>query len=145
MCKLYSLDIIPGPEDGTTWQVLPDDEGGTLRTGSWAYDWLLCRKNIAQRRWKFAEAGSGLCRCYSGGIFTWWRHQMKIFSALLSLCAENSPVTGEFPAQRPVTRSFDVFFDLSLNERLSKQSRRRWLRSLWRYSNVIMSFDDWDI
>ena len=33
-----------------------------------------------------------------------------------------SPVTGEFPAQRPVTRSFGVFFDLRLNKRLSKQS-----------------------
>ena len=28
---------------------------------------------------------------------------------------------GEFPTQRPVTRSFDVFFDLRLNKRLSKQ------------------------
>ena len=28
----------------------------------------------------------------------------------------------EFPAQRPVTQSFDVFFDLHLNKRLSKQS-----------------------
>ena len=44
---------------------------------------------------------------------------METFSALLVICAGNSPVTGEFPAQRPVTRSFDVFFDL----RLSKQSR----------------------
>ena len=44
---------------------------------------------------------------------TWWRHQMETFSALLALCAENSPVTDEFPSQRPVTRSFDVFFDLS--------------------------------
>ena len=32
------------------------------------------------------------------------------------------PVTGEFPAQRPVTRSFDIVFDLRLNKRLSKQS-----------------------
>ena len=31
--------------------------------------------------------------------------------------------TGEFPARRPVTRSFDVFFDLRLNKRLSKQSQ----------------------
>ena len=30
---------------------------------------------------------------------------------LLAICAGNSPVTGEFPAQRPATRSFDVFFD----------------------------------
>ena len=37
-------------------------------------------------------------------------------------CAGNSPVTGGFPSQRPVTRSFDVFFDLRLNKRLSKQS-----------------------
>ena len=41
---------------------------------------------------------------------------METFSALLALCAGNSPVAGEFPAQRPVTRSFDVFFDLRLNE-----------------------------
>ena len=34
---------------------------------------------------------------------------METFSALLAICAGNSPVTGEFPAQRPVTRSFDVF------------------------------------
>ena len=41
-----------------------------------------------------------------------------------------SPVTGEFPSQRPVTRSFDVLFDLRLNKRLSKQSRRRWFENL---------------
>ena len=46
---------------------------------------------------------------------------METFSALLAICAGNSPVTGEFPAQGPVMRSFDVFFDLRLNERLSKQ------------------------
>ena len=53
--------------------------------------------------------------------FTWWRRQMKSFSALLAICAGNSPVTGEFPAQRSVTRSSDVFFDLLLNKRVSKQ------------------------
>ena len=37
---------------------------------------------------------------------TWWRHQMETFSALLAIYVRNSPVTGEFPAQRPVTRSF---------------------------------------
>ena len=30
---------------------------------------------------------------------------METFSALLAICARNSPVTGEFPAQRPVTRT----------------------------------------
>ena len=55
------------------------------------------------------------------------------------LCG-NSPVTGEFPSQRPVTRSFDVFFDLRLNKRLSEQSWGWWFetpwRSLWRHCNV---------
>ena len=41
---------------------------------------------------------------------------METFSALLAICVGNLPVTGEFPAQGPVTRSFDVFFDLRLNE-----------------------------
>ena len=39
------------------------------------------------------------------GIMTWWRHQMETFSALLAICAGNSPVPGEFPTQRPVTWS----------------------------------------
>ena len=47
---------------------------------------------------------------------------METFSALLAICAGNTPVTGEFLAQRPVARSFDVFFDLRLNKLLSKQS-----------------------
>ena len=50
----------------------------------------------------------------------WWRHEMESFPALLALCAGNSPVTGEFPAQRPVTQSFEGFFDLYPNKRLSK-------------------------
>ena len=48
-------------------------------------------------------------------MIPWWRHQMEIFSTLLAFCAGNSPVTGEFPSLGPVTRSFDVFFDLRLN------------------------------
>ena len=72
-----------------------------------------------------------------------WEHMMKPsngnISALLALRAENSPVTDEFPSQRPVTRSFNVFVDLHLNKRLGKQSRGWWFetpsRSLWRHSN----------
>ena len=71
---------------------------------------------------------------------------METFSALLALCAGNSagnsPVTGEFPAQRPVTRSFVVFFDLRLDKRLSKQSWGWWFetlsRPLWRHRNDAM-------
>ena len=48
----------------------------------------------------------------SHDLWAWWRHQIETFSALLALCAGNSHVTGEFPSQRPVTQSFDVFFDL---------------------------------
>ena len=47
---------------------------------------------------------------------------METFSALPALCAGNSPVAGEFPAQRPVTRSFGVLFDLCLDKWLSKHS-----------------------
>ena len=46
---------------------------------------------------------------------------METFSVLLAICAWNSPVPGEFPEQIPVTRSFDVFYDLRPNKRLSKQ------------------------
>ena len=76
---------------------------------------------------------------YQMFMFRWWRHQMETFSALLAICAGNSPVTGEFPAQRPVTRSFDGFFDLRLNKRLSKQRWGWWFETptspLWRHCN----------
>ena len=58
---------------------------------------------------------------------------METFSALLALCAGKSLVTGEFPAQRPVTRS--------LNKRLSKQPRGCWFetpsRPLWHQCTVL--------
>ena len=56
-------------------------------------------------------------------VMSWWRHQMETFSALLAICAGNSPVPGEFPTQTPVTRNFDVFFAPS--------------RPLWRHCNGI--------
>ena len=62
-------------------------------------------------------------------------------SALLALCAGNSPVTGEFLSQMPMAQSFDVFLDLRLNKRLSKQWWGWWFgtlsRSLWRHCNVL--------
>ena len=78
---------------------------------------------------------------------SWRRHQMETFFALLVRCAGNSPVTGEFPSQRPVTRSFDVFSDLRPNKRFSKQSWGWWfetpLRSLWRHCNVLGIWLKW--
>ena len=82
--------------------------------------------------------------------WAWWRSQLEIFSALLAFVVRcsaslarfeaNSPVTGEFPSQRPLTRSFDVFFHLRLNQQLSKQWIHRWFetpsRWLWCHCNV---------
>ena len=63
----------------------------------------------------------------------WWRHQLETFSALLAL-GEGNP---------PVTLSVNVFFNLSLNKRLKKQSRRGWYEtpscSAWRHCNDIMT------
>ena len=78
--------------------------------------------------------------CCLWAFYSWWRHQMEIFSTLLALCVGTSPATGEFPAQWPATRSFDVFFDVCLNKRLSKQYWGWWFetqsRSLWRHFTV---------
>ena len=82
---------------------------------------------------------SSKLKWYPWHNFTLWRHRMGTFSALLAICAGNSPVPGEFPTQRPVTRSFDVYFDLCPNERLSKHSWGWWLemppRPLWCHRN----------
>ena len=71
-------------------------------------------------------------------MMTSWNE--KKFRVTGHLCG-NSPVTGELPSQRPVTRSFDVFFDLRINKRLSKQSWGWWFgtpsRPLWRPCNDI--------
>ena len=56
--------------------------------------------------------------------------------ALLALCAGNSPITAEFPTKRPMTRSFDIFFDLRVNKQLSKQSWGWWV---WNASELIMT------
>ena len=60
---------------------------------------------------------------------------METFSAVLAPCEGNPPVTGGFASERPMAQSFDLFFDLRLNKRLSKQSKILWFdtpsRSLW--------------
>ena len=80
----------------------------------------------------------GLVSCFL--VFMMTSSNGKICRVTGHLCGEfTSP--GEFPAQRPVTRSFDVFFDLSLNKRLSKQPPGWWcetpLWSLWRQCNAL--------
>ena len=97
------------------------------------------------------KCGGDLTRCnikvpsaLSGALKTWWRHQMETFYALLAICVGNSPVPREFPAQRPVTRSFDLFFDLHPNKQLSKQWWGWWFEvpscPLWRHRNDLRMF-----
>ena len=70
---------------------------------------------------------------------SWWRHQLETL-VTGPLCGEFTG-PGEIPTQRPVTRSFDVFFDLGLNKRLTKQPWVWWFEtpawSLWRQCNVM--------
>ena len=97
---------------------------------------MLLSENIARKR--VVSIPSGMMEYIEN--YPRWR-QMGMFSALLAICAGNSPVTGEFPTQRPVTRSFDAFFDLSLNKRLSKPSWSWWVetpsRPLWRHCHAL--------
>ena len=64
----------------------------------------------------------------------------NIFHVTGPLCGEFTG-PGEFPTQRPVTQSFDVFFDMCLNKWLSKQPWGWWFEtpswSLWRQCNEI--------
>ena len=100
---------------------------------SYGWNWSLNAKN----RW--------LCAYLAFRIYFTRANMMTSsngnISALLALCAGNSPVTGEFPTQRPVMRSFDVFSDLRLNKRLNKQRQGWWFetlsRPLWRHRNYL--------
>ena len=93
----------------------------------------------SQAKWHVNRTGIILDFHHISLLMAWWRHQMETFSALLAICAGNSPVTGEFPAQRPGTPSFDVFFDLCLAKQLSKQGWGWWFETpscpLWRHRN----------
>ena len=90
--------------------------------------------------WQSHEQMTLNWRYGSKSKFSWWHHKMETLSALLAICAGNSPVPGEFPTQRPVMRSFDVFFDLRPNKRLSKQWWGWWFEMpscpLWCHCNV---------
>ena len=119
---------------------LPVEES-TKFLGLWWDSHLSFKKHIrALKTWVQGPQSHPSGRTLEVGRFSWWRYQMETFSALLALCAGNSLVSGEFPAQRPVTRSINVFFDLSLNKRSSKHWWGWWFEtqscSLWRHCNV---------
>ena len=75
----------------------------------------------------------------AGDLRRYRAHYDVIVMMMTSSNRNSSAVTGEFPSQRPMTRSFDVFFNLLLDKRLSKQSWGWWFetpsRSLWRHCN----------
>ena len=72
----------------------------------------------------------------------WWRHQMETFSALLAISAGNSPVPGEFPAQRPVTQSCHVFLDLRPNKRVNNGEAGDWRRHRSHYDVIVMTMKE---
>ena len=84
-----------------------------------------------------------------GGLMAWGRHEMETFSALLAICEGNSPVPGEFPAQRPVTRSLDVFMVLHPNKRLGKQWLGWWFETpscpIGRHRNDSLKHGSWQV
>ena len=69
----------------------------------------------------------------------------NIFRIISPSYEENQPITGEFPSQMSVTRSFDICFDVRLNKRLSKPSICWWSetpwQSSWRHCNVSCSYE----
>ena len=102
--------------------------------------WIICRELAC-------HYGAALCLlktiaenpiCLHEDVIK-WKHITRYWPYVRG----NSPVTGKFRAQRPVTRSFDVFFDLRLNKPLSKQSWGWWFEtpscSLWRHYNIFAS------
>ena len=126
-----------------------------MHTYIYIYNFLiLCRwernsESGAARTWLRTINGCGdalLCEgSHSEQLESWWRHQMekKKFTLLPFVIGfHRSPVDS--PHRGPVTRRFDVFFDLHPNKRLNKQSRRWWFdtpsRSLWRHCNVLKNF-----
>ena len=76
--------------------------------------------------------------------FSWWRHQVETFSALLAICAGNSPVHGESPAS---DTELWCFLWCAPNKQLNKQWWGWWFEtlspSLWRHRNVILLRHDW--
>ena len=99
--------------------------------------WTLCAKCLHAGS---LGGGDRMCCNYLGHAFMMTSSYGDFFRVAGPLCGEFTG-PGEFPAQRPVTRSFDVFFDLCPNKRLSKQPWGWWFDtpswSLWRQCNVL--------
>ena len=130
---LKSLQI--DPEDSFTPHSMTDDEQTSARLVLSLFSW----NNLTSALWNNIHKSqfSGKIKIYiqfcplNGAIsihnhfqnpdYSWYKstHMMTSsngnISALLARCAGNSPVTDEFPTQRPVTRSFDISLICALN------------------------------
>ena len=140
------------------------------------YLWLACSHYMDWKKKRFPQNygkwGSEITKSskQSGLNFTFLKkwHGVKFYSgcwksgSLYRSCTDHDDVIkwkhfprywpfvrGEFPTQRPVTLSFDVYFDLRLNKRLSKQSQGWWFETLlcplWLHSNDPESYHDANI
>ena len=91
-----------------------------------------------RRGWLQSPASDGPLCIYMWLMMT--SSNGNIFRVTCHLCGGFTG-PGEFPTQRPVTRSFDVYFDLRLYKRLCKQSPGWWFETLlcplWRHNNVL--------
>ena len=121
------------------WQTWVNRAHESTENSSCNYSKIKYNKTCACFIWHVISYGNGIRRVNIHVDVIKWN-----ISALLAFCVGKSSVPGEPPAQRPVTRSFDVFFVLCLNKRLSKQSWGWWfetpLCSLWRHCNVKCHF-----
>ena len=112
---------------------------------------MRCRCIEASRVWWSVTLADEWCDMWIGKVHSWcksmtvYNHPWMMTSSNGNIFRVTGPLCGEFtgprwiPAQRPVTRSFDVFFDLRLNKRLSIQSWGWWFETLscpfWRHCN----------
>ena len=138
-----------------TWPNISDEKWAQIQMSFLHY--VFCYRNHRRVQLVIVNTRVALIRCVScrdivcpknkrtqrlliRPFSTWWRHQMETLSALLALCA--------FSGHRwiPLTKASDAelwffFFDLRLNKRLGKKSKRCWVetprRSLWRHCNDI--------
>ena len=95
---------------------------------------------VSEKPWEYCQTSilSSVHATHSKSLYMMTSSNGNIFLVTGPLCGEFTG-PGKFPTQRPVTRSFDVYFDLPLNKRLGKQPWGWWFEtlswSLWRHRN----------
>ena len=76
--------------------------------------------------------------------WSWRSHELRTLSALLALCEGNLPASGS-PHKGPVTRKFDISFNVELNKLLNKHCSCQWFEFpwfIWHHCNVLASLFD---